>query len=271
MMALVKPPRAELLQTPPTQAGPPPEVVDEVLSGMEVEVLECRGPWRRVETAYRYQGWMPGTGLECAPGRVLRWREGPRGLIWPTLAPVYAGPGEEGRMVCTLPRGAEVLLLRGEAGPWRRIILAGGGSGFLPAESLRTLPRPNPAPTAAFRQAVARSALDFLGCPYRWGGKTAWGIDCSGLASLSYLIHGAVIFRDAQIRPGFPIRPVPRAELAAGDLLYFPGHMALYLGEGRYVHASGSAGKVLCNSLDPEAADYRADLAKGLRAVGRYL
>ena len=123
----------------------------------------------------------------------------------------------------------------------------------------------------AVREAVARSALDFLGCPYRWGGKTAFGIDCSGLASLSYLVHGVVIYRDARIQPGFPIRPVPLEALAAGDLLYFPGHMALYLGEGRYVHASGSAGAVVCSTLNPAGPGYRADLAEQITAVGRYL
>ena len=270
MHARITQARAPLLQAPPTQAGPPPEWVDEVLSGMEVEVLECRGRWRRVRTFYRYEGWLTEECLVCAPGWLARWREGRLGLVWPALAPVQSRPGR-GRRVCVLPRGAVVLLPEEGEGPWRRVRLAGGEEGFLPAGSLRPLPAGPPEPTAQVREAVARSALDFLGCPYRWGGKTAFGIDCSGLASLSYLVHGVVIYRDARIQPGFPIHPVPLEELAPGDLLYFPGHMALYLGEGRYVHASGSAGAVVCSTLNPAGPGYRADLAEQITAVGRYL
>ena len=56
-----------------------------------------------------------------------------------------------------------------------------------------------------------------------------------------------------------------------GDLLYFPGHIALYLGNDRYIHSTARAGSdgVMINSLDPAAPDYRADLREKLYAVGR--
>ena len=54
------------------------------------------------------------------------------------------------------------------------------------------------------------------------------------------------------------------------DLLYFPGHVALYLGEGRYVHATALSGRVVINSLDPSARDYRESLAQELLAVGSW-
>ena len=55
-----------------------------------------------------------------------------------------------------------------------------------------------------------------------------------------------------------------------GDALYFPGHIALYLGEGRYIHSTGAArsGGVVLNSLDPADPLYREDLVKSLYAVG---
>lgn len=55
-----------------------------------------------------------------------------------------------------------------------------------------------------------------------------------------------------------------------GDLLYFPGHTAMYLGEGRYIHSTARCGSdgVVINSLRPEDPDYREDLDKGMTAVG---
>ena len=64
----------------------------------------------------------------------------------------------------------------------------------------------------------------------------------------------------------------PREAMKPGDLMYFPGHVAMYLGEGKYIHSTGKAGSdgVVVNSLDPEAPDFRADLKEKLTGVGSY-
>ena len=55
-----------------------------------------------------------------------------------------------------------------------------------------------------------------------------------------------------------------------GDLLFFPGHVAMYLGEGKYLHSTAHNGSdgVVINSLNPADPDYRADLDQGMTAVG---
>ena len=66
------------------------------------------------------------------------------------------------------------------------------------------------------------------------------------------------------------MRSIPREKMRPGDALYFPGHIALYLGEGLYIHSTGAAasGGVVYNSLDPASGIYRADLDQKLTAVG---
>ena len=122
----------------------------------------------------------------------------------------------------------------------------------------------------AFRDAVCAQAEKYLGTEYRWGGKSGRGIDCSGLVSSAYMQCGVLIYRDAKIVEGWPMHEIPFDQKQRGDALYFPGHIALYLGNGRYIHSTGAAasGGVVLNSLDPADPLYREDLVKSLYAVG---
>lgn len=142
--------------------------------------------------------------------------------------------------------------------------------------------RVRPQEEEAFRRNVTETAKLYLGAQYRWAGKTISGIDCSGLCSMAYMLNGVYIFRDARIEEGYPVRELVSAEewkdhraealsrMKPGDLLYYKGHIAMYLGEERYIHATGRAGSdgVVINSLNPSAPDYRQDLDEGLLAVG---
>lgn len=120
------------------------------------------------------------------------------------------------------------------------------------------------------REKLVRSAKKYLGTQYRWGGKSSQGIDCSGLVFMSYMENGILIWRDAQIKEGYPIREIPREQLKKGDLIFFPGHVAMYLGDEHYIHSTGYNGTpyVTINSLREQDRDCRRDLIGKITGYG---
>ena len=102
---------------------------------------------------------------------------------------------------------------------------------------------------------LLRVARRMLEVPYRYGGTTLWGLDCSGFVKKAFAFFGLDLPHSAraQFREG---RKVSKEELSAGDLVFFrtrakyPSHVGIYLGDNRFIHASGHDRKVTIDSLD---------------------
>jgi cell wall-associated NlpC family hydrolase len=99
--------------------------------------------------------------------------------------------------------------------------------------------------TSKMAQALTRSALRFLGVPYSFGGTSTSGFDCSGFVQHVFAMLGVPLPRtaDAQYDVGHRAVGGPRA----GDLVFFDtyggvSHVGIYLGGGKFVHASSSHG-----------------------------
>ena len=121
------------------------------------------------------------------------------------------------------------------------------------------------------RERLVEAAMGYQGTTYRWGGKSPQGIDCSGLCSMAYLLNGIKIYRDAAIKPGFPVKEIPVENMKRGDLVMFKGHVAMYLGGERklYIHSTARSGSdgVTFNSFLPGDPLYRQDLHEGILEV----
>jgi cell wall-associated NlpC family hydrolase len=102
------------------------------------------------------------------------------------------------------------------------------------------------APKPSLGERAAKIALKAVGVPYRWGGSSpSGGFDCSGLVYWAYGRLGIEVPHSSYALYELG-RRVPRSRLKPGDLLFFTGlgHMGMYLGGGRMVHAPQSGRNV---------------------------
>jgi len=123
-------------------------------------------------------------------------------------------------------------------------------------EPARSAAAQDPASPPSPVSEVVLQALALLGTPYRWGGQSPGGFDCSGL--VSHVVQqaiGVALPRSAAAmsRIGDAIE---RSALRAGDLLFFitrqreVSHVGIYVGEGRFVHATRTGGDVRVSALE---------------------
>ncbi len=105
------------------------------------------------------------------------------------------------------------------------------------------------------KEKLALFAKKLINIPYRFGGNSMFGIDCSGYVQKVYSMIGINLPRSAreQFHEGWPVE---KEELSIGDLVFFrtyapfPSHVGIYLGDDLFIHASSEAKKVTINSLN---------------------
>ncbi|MCX5833353.1 MAG: NlpC/P60 family protein [Deltaproteobacteria bacterium] len=110
--------------------------------------------------------------------------------------------------------------------------------------------------SAYLREEIVRTAESFVGVPYLYGGSSPdEGFDCSGLTMAVYDLNGLRLPRSSREQYGSG-DPVPRQELARGDLVFFStkmdgkvSHVGVYVGDGRFIHAPGHGRKITVDSL----------------------
>lgn len=129
-------------------------------------------------------------------------------------------------------------------------------------------------PLGETSQDFIATALEFLGTPYYWGGRSSIGLDCSTLVQLSLACAGLPVLRDSYQQAttvGEALNGLPgEVALERGDLVYSPGHVAIMLDGEHVVHANGFTMSVAIERLDALAGRVMKETdGKGFTAVRR--
>lgn len=248
------------------------ERVDELIYGMKIELLESlEMDWYLIKTHYDYTGYVHGSMIYINDDRLSYLNEFHKMVVLQPFADILQKETIKSTILMTVTKGS-ILNKVNEADEngFVEVYLNDGDVGFIKEKFLGTYKFYDCVKEDELRNQLVNTALSYFGTQYRWGGKTPQGIDCSGLCSMAYMLNGIIIYRDAKIMEGFPIKEIPINKVKIGDLLYFPGHIAMYIGDYNYVHATAKNGSdgVVINSLNPNDDNYRKDLALSLYAAG---
>jgi cell wall-associated NlpC family hydrolase len=207
----------------PLRREPRPDVPldTEALKGERVTVYDSNAEgfsWGQL-AADHYVGWLPSNALAPA---------GPAPTHKVAALRTFAFPGPSIKLppLEALPLGATLAIARVAD---RMAVTASGG--FVPALHLR--------PVGEYEQDFVAVAERFLGVPYLWGGKTALGIDCSGLVQVSLTACGIACPRDSYMQEvALGTSVADRKNLKRGDLVFWKGHVAIVRDTQNLLHAN---------------------------------
>ncbi len=228
-------PSAMLYSEPAIEA----ECVDEALYGTLICITdETDGDYTEsmvlCETYYGYKGYIRRKHIQPVTGGIHKVTK----TVFSPWCDLLPTPEYKHSPIAVLPRGSVVEYIH-DAGERFCRVFYGKKRYFVRKENLV----PQYEDNMETGEKIAANALLYVGTPYRWGGKSPSGIDCSGLAFMAHSLCGVPLFRDAVFKEEF-VTEITHDELRPGDLVYFKGHVAIFIGDGKIVHASASLGRV---------------------------
>lgn len=194
------------------------EIVTQMLFGESADILEVNKNWTKIKMHYDgYQGWMDTKQIKAVSEAELSQRK--TTVITEDFSSVMMKDGKT-----LLSMGSEV---------------------EFPAVSSRR--------SHDLRESIALTAKEFINIPYLWGGKSFFGVDCSGFTQLVFKVNNVKLPRDAyqQAEVGEDLTFVEEAK--PGDLAFFENsegriiHVGIMLENQKIIHASG---KVRIDTLD---------------------
>ncbi len=131
--------------------------------------------------------------------------------------------------------------------------------------------KPHTVPLNEFQSDFVNVAETFLGTPYLWGGRQSLGLDCSGLVQMSLAATGYAAQRDSYMQEkslGTALEDLDIAALKRGDLVFWPGHVAIVFGNDRFIHANGHHMQVVIEPITETIARI-ASIGKDVTAIRR--
>jgi len=196
----------------------------ELLFGEPVSVLDRAGGWAWVKSGVDdYVGYVEEAALGGPGSEPTHWVTAQRTFV-------YSEPDMKRPTLRALSMGSR-LAVTGEAETrGTRYLLVDGGAVIAKH-------------VAAVGVPLAGDFVDvaacFLGAPYLWGGRSGFGLDCSGLVQLSMMMTGRAVLRDTDMQRASIGVEISRDELKRGDLVFWKGHVAIMVDADRMLHSSG--------------------------------
>jgi gamma-D-glutamyl-L-lysine dipeptidyl-peptidase len=214
------------------------EMISQQLFGECCTLIESHGnEWKRIQCRYDdYVGW-------CQASHLVEIDEEQFARKDKDLTPEWVNQVDYSGHLMYVPLGSSLTALRNGRAFWRKSSIHYSGKVW------------NPADTPVNTKAVKQIAYKFLNTPYLWGGKSVFGIDCSGFVQSVYKFFNIQLPRDSSQQAAYGEAIGFLQEAKCGDLAFFDNdegqitHVGILLNSNEIIHASG---KVRIDKIDTQ-------------------
>lgn len=249
-----------------SKPGDPEEMANQGLLGFPVCILKEKNGWLLVQTPENYIGWVDADGIELmTKDEVNGWCTSKKVIYTKKYGSSFSNPDIKSVPVSDIVKG-NILQFVEESAGFVKVKYPDGRTGYIPSEETQDFDT-WAGNRALTEENLVNTAKTFMGLPYLWGGTSYKGVDCSGFTKSVYYLNGIILPRDAsqQVFAGDLIDTKDGFNnLRPGDLLFFGTkakgatkervtHVAMYIGNGEFIHSSG---RVKINSLDKDKDNF---------------
>lgn len=256
------------------------ELATQAVMGTPLRVLKKEGDFYLIQTPDNYLGWVDDGGLALMDKAAYNnWMASKKAVCLNDYVFAYRENDENAIKVTDLLAG-NIIRIAGYQGDFTKIQMPDGRIGFVKNEYLMPYDKWLDSQKATSENILA-TAKEMIGRPYLWGGTSGKGMDCSGFTKTVFYLNGIQLERDAslQVHTGEVVETdTTLKNLQAGDLLFFGKyrddgseritHVAIYMGEGKIIHASD---RVKIESLKRGDANFVEDRLKSFMQARRMI
>jgi uncharacterized protein YgiM (DUF1202 family) len=249
----------------------PAELVTQAILGTPVKVFKKgEDGYYLIQTPDGYISWLDDDGVQfMTEAEYNDWLSSPKIIYLREYGFSFSEPDVNSQPVSDLAAG-NLLKIMGEDSDFYLVNYPDGRTAYVKKDEAKLFNDwyNSLNPTG---ETILKTAYKFMGIPYLWDGTSTKGMDCSGFTKTVYFLNGIILTRDAsqQVNTGELVDTKDGWQnLQAGDLLFFGRkadenrkeritHVAIYIGDGDFIHA---AGRVKINSFNhekPYYSDYR--------------
>ena len=235
------------------------EITSQGILGERVEIVQSGPLFSKILQADEYVSWISSDQIvegEYCNGKTI--------LATSHFLRLFREPTTDSQGIRDAVIGCTVETID-ETEEWYKIALPDGHTGWAEKAHFGSFPESTP-------QNIVASAHQFLGYQYFWGGRTPKGFDCSGFVQTVFRLHEILLPRDTWQQQELNVISDDFRDAEPADLLFFAKtpervtHVAIALGGGKFIHASG---RVKNNSLMKSDTDFSSKHLKTFVSVNR--